>query len=75
MRPACLSAYDQGVHTGASNANWMQRERLLPLNGRAVNCDTSALFGIIGKGTFSQIFGLFLYFIGIKLFYSFDVGE
>ena len=75
MRSAYLSAYDQGVQASTLNANWMQRERLLPLNGRAVNCDTSALFGIIRKGTFSQVFGLFLYFIGIKIFYSFDVGE
>jgi hypothetical protein len=39
------------------------------------DCCKAVLFVVIGAGTFSHISGLFLYFIGIKLFYSFDVGE
>ena len=43
--------------------------------GRLDQCDKAVLFVVIKTGTFSQISGLFLYFIGIRLFYSFDVGE
>jgi hypothetical protein len=39
-------------------------------DGQGDECNKALLFVFINTGTFSQIYGLFLYFIGAQLFYS-----